>query len=62
MSGSNSRNPAASGGTSSVTVSPNNPETQRHARCVTGVGFIKTQPGILNIVITVSRYLFSSDQ
>ncbi len=61
MSASNSRNPAASGGTASVTVSPST-ETQRHARCVTGVGFIKTQPGILNIVITVSRYLFSSDQ
>jgi len=62
MSASNSRNPAASSGSSSVTVSPNNTENQRHARCVTGVGFIKTKPGMLNIVITVSRYLFSSEQ
>jgi len=62
MSASNSRNAAASGGTSSVTVSPSNAENQRHARCVTGVGFIKTKPGMLNIGITVSRYLFSSDQ
>jgi hypothetical protein len=62
MSASNSRNPAASGGSSSAGVSPNNTATVRNARCVTGVGFIKTMHGILNIVIIVSRYLFSSDQ
>jgi hypothetical protein len=43
---------------SSLPNPPNDIETARKTKGATGIGFIKTIPGILNIVIFVSKYLF----
>ncbi len=65
MSTSDLRNPTISGLSSSPPTTPNygstvptppsDLETARPARCVTGVAFIKTIHGILNIIIIVRK-------
>lgn len=70
MSTSDLRYPAASGGDtvtppvvtahygSSLPNPPNDAESGRPTRCATGVRFLTTVNGILNIVILVSQHRF----
>jgi hypothetical protein len=72
MSASDVRYPAASGVgsssppvitptySSSLPTPPGDLESARHTRCATGIRFFKTIHGILNMIILVNEFNFST--